>query len=207
MRNTLILAALLAAAPFAASAEGLSYSYVEGGWNRTEINVNDASDDIDGGYIRGSWQIAQPVYLLASYERATKDYNLGSGFVIDGTLQQATAGIGYRQEMTERVEFTADISVLRTKVESDLRLRGRSIDNASDSTNLGFANLGLRGKPSPRTEAWIKAGYIDGSDVDEGEFVGTLGGQVNFTRTWGLVAEAQFIDDANQYKVGVRASF
>lgn len=62
MRNTLILAALLAAAPFAASAEGLSYSYVEGGWNRTEINVNDDSDDIDGGYIRGSWKIAEPVY-------------------------------------------------------------------------------------------------------------------------------------------------
>ncbi|MBV6789172.1 hypothetical protein [Xanthomonas euvesicatoria] len=207
MRNTLILAALLAAAPFAASAEGLSYNYVEGGWNRTEISVNGDSDDIDGGYIRGSWQIAQPVYLLASYERANKDYNLGAGFVLEGTLQQATLGIGYRQEMTERVEFTADISVLRAKVESDLRLRGRSVDDASDSSNLGLANLGLRGKPSPRTEAWIKAGYIDGSDVEKGEFVGTLGGQVNFTRTWGLVAEAQFVDNANQYKVGVRASF
>lgn len=207
MRTTLILAALLAAVPFAASAEGLSYSYVEGGWNRTHINVDQDSDEIDGGYIRGSWQIAQPVYLLAGYTRASKDYNLGSGFVIEGTLQQANLGIGYRQEMTERVEFTADISVLRTKVESDLRLRGRSIDNASDATNLGFGNLGLRGKPSPRTEAWVKAGYIDGNDVDKGEFVGTLGGQVNFTRTWGLVAEAQFINDANQYKVGVRASF
>lgn len=43
--------------------------------------------------------------------------------------------------------------------------------------------------------------------MDKGEFVGTLGGQVNFTRTWGLVAEAQFVDNANQYKVGVRASF
>ncbi|APP79464.1 outer membrane beta-barrel protein [Xanthomonas hortorum] len=207
MRNTLILAALLAAAPFAASAEGLSYSYVEGGWNRTEINVNDDSDDIDGGYIRGSWKIAEPVYVLAGYQRATKDYNLGGGFEIEGTLEQATVGIGYRQEMTERVEFIADISLLRSKVESDLRLRGRSIDDASDSTNLGFANLGLRGKPSPRTEAWVKAGYIDGNDVDQGEFVGTLGGQVNFTPTWGLVAEAQFIDDANQYRVGVRASF
>ena len=111
------------------------------------------------------------------------------------------------QFAAERVDFTADISVLRTKVESDLRLRGRSLDDSSDSSNLGFANLGLRGKPSPRTEAWIKAGYIDGSDVDEGEFVGTLGGQVNFTPTWGLVGEVQFIDDANQYKAGVRASF
>ncbi|MBB3824653.1 hypothetical protein [Xanthomonas arboricola] len=207
MRNTLILAALLAAAPFAAYAEGLSYSYIEGGWNRTEISVNDDSDDLDGGYIRGSWQIAEPVYVFAGYQRAEKDFNLGAGFVLEGTLQQANLGIGYRQEMTERVEFTADISVLRSKVESDLRRGGRSLGDSSDTSTLGFGNLGLRGKPSPRTEAWIKAGYIDGSDVDEGEFVGTLGGQVNFTTTWGLVGEVEFIDNANQYRVGVRASF
>lgn len=207
MRNTLILAALLAAAPFAACAEDLSYSYVEGGWNRTEISVNGTSDDLNGGYLRGSWQIAEPVYVLAGYQRATKDFNIGSGFVLEGNVQQTTLGIGYRQEMNERVEFTADISVLRTKVESDLRQRGRSINTSSDSSNLGFANAGLRGKPSPRTEAWVKAGYIDGSDVDKGEFVGTLGGQVNFTPSWGLVGEVQFIDNANQYRVGVRANF
>ncbi|MCL1532431.1 hypothetical protein M3O57_19275 [Xanthomonas nasturtii] len=207
MRTTLILAALLAAAPFAASAEGLSYNYVEGGWNRTDFNVNNGNEGINGGYLRGSWQIAQPVYVFAGYQRATKDFNLGAGFTVDSTLTQANAGIGYRQEMTERVEFIADISALRTKVDADLRQRGRSLGSSSDSTTLGWANLGLRGKPSPRTEAWIKAGYIDGSDVDEGEFVGTLGGQVNFTPTWGLVGEAQFIDNANQYRVGVRASF
>ncbi|PPV08529.1 hypothetical protein XBLMG947_0076 [Xanthomonas bromi] len=207
MRHTLILAALLAAAPFAASAEGLSYSYVEGGWNRTDFNVNDDNEGINGGYLRGSWQIAQPVYVFAGYQRAMQDDNLGAGFTVDSTLIQANAGIGYRQEMTERVEFIADLSVLRTKVDADLRQRGRSLGSSSDSTNLGWANLGLRGKPSPRTEAWVKAGYIDGNDVDKGEFVGTLGGQVNFTQTWGLVGEAQFIDDANQYRVGVRASF
>ncbi|MBB5861671.1 outer membrane beta-barrel protein [Xanthomonas arboricola] len=207
MRNTLILAALLAAAPFAASAEGLSYSYVEGGWNRTEIGVDGDADDLDGGYLRGSWQIAEPVYVFAGYQRATENYSPFPGITADITVQQAHVGIGYRQEMTERVEFTADVAALRNKGEVESRVNGRRLGSASDSTNLGFANLGLRGKPSPRTEAWIKAGYIDGSDVDEGEFVGTLGGQVNFTRTWGLVAEAQFVDNANQYKVGVRASF
>ncbi|MEA9555706.1 hypothetical protein VC273_07170 [Xanthomonas nasturtii] len=207
MRNTLILVALLAAAPVAASAEGLSYSYVEGGWSRTEVTVNASSDDVDGGFVRGSWQIAEPVYVFAGYQRATNEYDLVPGVTLDATVQQAHVGIGYRQEMTERVDFTADISVLRNKGEFDVRQGGRSVASASDSTNLGFANLGLRGKPSPRTEAWIKAGYIDGSDVDEGEFVGTLGGQVNFTPTWGLVGEVQFIDNANQYRVGVRASF
>ncbi|NIJ81487.1 outer membrane beta-barrel protein [Xanthomonas cannabis] len=212
MRTTLILAALLAAAPFAASAEGLSYSYVEGGWNRTEISVNEDSDDLDGGYIRGSWQIAEPVYVFAGYQRGSKDYRFATGFGrdinVDVTLQQATAGIGYRQEMTERVDFVADLSVLRTKVEAETKQDGtRIFPTSSADSNFGMVNLGLRGKPSPRTEAWIKAGYIDGSDVDEGEFVGTLGGQVNFTTTWGLVGEVEFIDNANQYRVGVRASF
>ncbi|MBO9739628.1 hypothetical protein J7432_11545 [Xanthomonas axonopodis pv. begoniae] len=207
MRNTLILAALLAAAPFAASAEGMSYSFVEGGWNRTEVSVNGDSDEIDGGYLRGSWQIAEPVYVFAGYQRATENYSPSAGVTAEITVQQAHAGIGYRQEMTERVDFTADIAVLRNKGEAESRVNGRRLGKASDSINLGFANLGLRGKPSPRTEAWIKAGYIDGSDVDKGEFVGTLGGQVNFTLTWGLVGEVEFIDNANQYRVGVRASF
>ncbi|MBO9858029.1 MULTISPECIES: hypothetical protein [Xanthomonas] len=207
MRNTLILAALLAAAPFAASAEGLSYNYVEGGWNRTEISVNSDADDLDGGYLLGSWQIAEPVYVFAGYQRATENYSPFAGITAEITVQQAHAGIGYRQEMTERVDFNAEFAVLRNKGKVESRVNGRRLGEASDSSNLGFANLGLRGKPSPRTEAWIKAGYIDGSDVDKGEFVGTLGGQVNFTRTWGLVAEAQFVDNANQYKVGVRASF
>jgi len=205
--STLILAALLAAAPFAACAEDLSYSYVEGGWNRTEVLVNGTSDNLGGGYLRGSWQIAEPVYVLAGYQRANKDFNIGSGFVLEGNVQQTTLGVGYRQEMNERVEFTTDISVVRTKVESDVRQRGRSVDASSDSSNLILGNVGLRGKPSPRTEAWVKAGYIDGSHVDKGEFVGTLGGQVNVTPTWGLVGEVQFIDNANQYRVGVRATF
>ncbi|MCC4633871.1 outer membrane beta-barrel protein [Xanthomonas dyei] len=208
MRTTLILAALLAATPFAAAAEGLSYSYVEGGWNRTEINVNGDSDDIDGGYIRGSWQIAEPVYLFAGYQRASNDYGFPNDITLEATLQQANLGIGYRQEMTERVDFIADASVLRTKIEAEAKQAGSRIYSASSADrNFGMVSVGLRGKPSPRTEAWIKAGYIDGNDLDQGEFAGTLGGQVNFTPTWGLVGEVEFIDDANQYKVGVRASF
>ena len=47
---------------------------------------------------------------------------------------------------------------------------------------------------------------IDGSRMDT-EFVGTLGGQVKFNQTWGLVGEIQLFDDVSQYSVGVRASF
>ena len=66
--------------------------------------------------------------------------------------------------------------------------------------------MGLRGAPSPRTELWVKAGYLDGSNLS-GSFVGDLGGQVKFNATWGLVGEIEVIEDVTRYSVGVRASF
>jgi hypothetical protein len=47
---------------------------------------------------------------------------------------------------------------------------------------------------------------MDGSDMDS-TFVGNLGGQVSFNKTWGVVGEIQFIEDTTQYLAGVRASF
>jgi hypothetical protein len=41
----------------------------------------------------------------------------------------------------------------------------------------------------------------------DGTWTGTLGGQVNFTPTWGLVGEVQAYDEVTQFSVGVRASF
>ena len=76
-----------------------------------------------------------------------------------------------------------------------------------DHTNLVRATMGLRGKPSRMTEAWIKAGYMDGGNEFKGTWVGTVGGQINFTRTWGLVGEISGYRDVTQYSAGVRASF
>ncbi|MEQ4575432.1 MAG: hypothetical protein ABN502_10920 [Gammaproteobacteria bacterium] len=214
MRNTLILAAMLAAAPFAASAaDGLSYNYVEAGWTRLSVDIGDGNEHGNGGYIRGSWQIAQPAYVFASFAQVEKTYHYDEGVRDKYTLSQPEIGIGFRQEWTERVDFIADIAYLR--INAKVKLSGYDdyfdvvgIDGSyKEHVNAGRATVGVRGKPSPRTEAWIKAGYMDGSDFDKGEFVGNLGGQVNFNRTWGLVGEAQFIDDTTQLSLGVRASF
>lgn len=48
---------------------------------------------------------------------------------------------------------------------------------------------------------------MDGSNLDDGEFIGTLGGQISFTPTWGLTGEVQVSDGMTQSLVGVRASF
>lgn len=203
MRNTLLLTALLAAIPFAASANETSYTYVEGGYARLNIDDSETSNPgLDGGYLRGSFAVGEQVHLFGGYGHVTNDFNIG-GFDVDLTIKQAEFGVGYHMPFTERIDFTADIAYLRQEIEATASLDGASGDATA---NGGRATLGLRGKPSTRTEAWIKAGYRDGGDF-EGDFVGTLGGQIQFSPIWGIVGEVELIEDSTQYLLGVRASF
>jgi hypothetical protein len=209
MRKMLVLAAaLLAAAPLAASAEALSYTYVEGGWTQLQVSQPGSNPKLDGGYVRGSFAIAEQVYVFGGYSQVSKTYRYEDdfgGFRVKQELSQPELGIGYHMPISDRLDFTTDIAWLR--INDELKY---SDDLSSETykfhTNAGRATLGVRGKPSRMTEAWLKAGYIDGSDMD-GEWIGTVGGQVNFTRNWGLVGEVQYFDDITQYSVGVRASF
>lgn len=206
MRKTLILAALLAATPFVASADEMSYTYVEGGWTQVQIN-DDFLDDPkgDGGYIRGSFAIAPQVHVFGGYSTVSKSYS-AAGARLKVDLAQPELGIGYHMNMSERVDFTADIAAVR--VNAKVKISGLPGFNGTgkDHSTAGRATVGVRGKPSARTEAWLKAGVMDGSDMDS-TFVGNLGGQVSFNKTWGVVGEIQFIEDTTQYVAGVRASF
>jgi hypothetical protein len=206
MRKTLILAALLAATPCVASADEMSYTFVEGGWTQLQIN-DDFLDDPkgDGGYVRGSYAIAPQVHVFGGYSTVSKSYGLGTGRM-KADVAQPELGIGYHMNMSERVDFTADIAAVR--INAKLKISGVPGYNGTekDHSNAGRITAGVRGKPSARTEAWLKAGVMDGSDIDS-TFVGTLGGQVSFNATWGLVGEIQFIEDTTQYMAGVRASF
>jgi hypothetical protein len=205
MRNTLLLTALLAAMPFAASANETTYTYVEGGYARLNIDDSENSNQgLDGGYLRGSFAVGEQVHLFGGYGHVTNDFDIG-GFDVELTVKQAEFGVGYHMPLTERIDFTADIAYLRQEIEATGSFGGASASEEA-TANGGRATLGLRGKPSTRTEAWIKAGYIDGGDF-EGDFVGTLGGQIQFSQTWGIVGEVELIEDSTQYLLGVRASF
>ncbi|SEK46402.1 hypothetical protein SAMN05428989_0164 [Pseudoxanthomonas sp. GM95] len=207
MRKT-FLAAVLVAMPFAASAADLpmSYTFVEAGYTQVKLD-DDFLDDpsLDGGYIRGSVAIAESAYVFGSWAQASKTYRY-DGLKLKVTLDQPEAGIGYHMPFTDRLDFIADLAYVRLGVKAKASLDGASATE-SDHVNVGRVSAGVRGKPSARTELWLKAGYFDGSDLDEGKFVGTFGGQVSFTQTWGLVGEVQVYDGATQASVGVRASF
>lgn len=207
MRKTLLAAALLALSPLSAlAADGLTYTYVEAGWTQVKVNDDYLGDPkADGGYIRGSFAIAPQVYLFGAWSQVSKTYRDGDAS-LKLELGQPELGIGYHMPMSERVDFTADIAWTRQNAEVTLKEPGYETWRQKDHFNAARGTLGVRGKPSLRTEAWLKAGYLDGSDMD-GTWVGNVGGQINFTPVWGLVGEVQVIEDVTQYSVGIRASF
>ncbi|WP_448141990.1 outer membrane beta-barrel protein [Stenotrophomonas bentonitica] len=208
MRKMLVLAAaLLAAAPMAASAaDAMSYTYVEGGWTQLRVDVpGQSSFNWNGGYVRGSFAIAEQVHVFGGWSRVSDKTNY-VGQSVEYTFDQPHLGIGYHMPFTDRLDFTADLAWKRRSAETKYRSDLFGNERLKYDVNTGAVNVGVRGKPSRMTEAWVKAGYFDGSDTD-GEWTGTVGGQVNFTRTWGLVGEALFYDRFAEYSVGVRASF
>lgn len=215
MRKTLILAALLAATPFAAqAADGLSYTFVEGGYTHAEMDLGDGfgNPKADGGYLRGSYALTDATYVFGGYSRVS-DSDSAEGIKVKADLDQYELGLGWHMPMTDRIDFTAEAAYVR--LDSKLKISGIPAGSGyedlngtydSDASNAGRVTLGLRGTPSARTEAWAKAGAMDGSDMDS-EFVGNLGGQFKFNPTWGLVGDINWIGDVTQYSVGVRASF
>jgi hypothetical protein len=207
MRKILIVAALLAAAPFSASADALSYTYVEGGWTQVKTDDDVFNDPkVDGGYVRGSIALAEQVHVFGGWNYGSKSYDYDYGSM-KLKLNQPELGIGYHMPFSDRVDYTADIAWVRQQAEITVKDVDYGRFSVKDHTTLVRATMGLRGKPSRMTEAWIKAGYMDGGNEFKGTWVGTVGGQINFTRTWGLVGEISGYRDVTQYSAGVRASF
>jgi Ax21 family sulfation-dependent quorum factor len=200
MKKQFVLAALLATAPFVASAEGLSYSYVEGGYTRVNVDtgVSGFDPELDGGYIRGSAALGENFTVFGGYSKTQDDVRVG-GFVntFDTDFETAEIGFGYHADISDRADFIAELSYLRQEI---------SIENVSGEGKGGKLNLGIRGEMTDNLEGWVKAGYIDGGDF-EGDFVGTLGGQYKFNQTWGIVGEVEFVDETTQFMLGARASF
>lgn len=206
MKKSLLLAAILASASFSTQAADLSYTWVEGGF--AQLNINDdylGDPEGKGGYIRGSYQLSSQAFLFGGFAQVSEDYSY-AGDRLDVDVDQTELGFGFRMEAGDNVDFTADIALVRLGAEAAVRFADGDRFSADDDTNAGRVTVGLRGTPSPRTEAWIKGGYLDGSDL-EGEFVGTLGGQFKFNPTWGLVVEGEVTGDFTRYFAGVRASF
>ncbi len=184
MKRSLLALTLLAALPFAASAaDGVSYTYVEGGYTATNTDAGDA----DGWAIKGSGAVAPNFHIFGEFDKQEIE---NTNFDVD----HYRVGVGYNRDITANTD-------LLTRVAYEKYDAGQGIDFDGYSVEAG-----VRSALAPNFEGYALAGYEDGDSYD-GEFYGRVGGQVKFNQQWGLSGDVKFIDGDTQYFVGPRVSF
>jgi Ax21 family sulfation-dependent quorum factor len=196
LKKPLLALALLASLPAlgmsatASAAEGVSYTYVEGGYMRTDTDF----DDADGVGVNGSFAIAPNFHIFGGYSaQETDDFTFG-GTEFEGLdLDQWRAGVGYNHEISRNADLLTRVAYERADVE------GESFDGYS-------VEAGVRGALAPNFEGYALAGWEDGSDFD-GDFYGRVGALVKFNPTWSLSGDVKFADGATQLFVGPRITF
>lgn len=190
-KKPLLALALVAALPFAASAaEGVSYTYVEGGYVRTDTDFGDA----EGFGGTGSFAIAPNFHLFGGFSgEETDDFTVGGvrndGFDID----LWRVGVGYNHEISPRADLLTRVAYERADV------AGSDFDGYS-------IEAGVRGSLAPNFEGYALAGWEDGDDFD-GDFYGRVGALVKFNPTWGLTGDVKFADGDTQLFIGPRMTF
>jgi len=209
-----------------------SYTWIEAGFSKLDIR-GDLKEKLDGGYLRGSWDIGENFYLLGGYsyvnESWTDSYNgLYSGnngefhekLAVD--ITQTEFGFGGYFQLTSKLDFYGDLTAIRLDGKAKYRQKftenGTNItlltDEDSYKDHLHAAKLiaGLRIKPTSNLELWGRAGYIrmekeENGLLKKGSGLGNLGVQLHITPNVGFVGEAELYKDVRLYRAGLRVSF
>ena len=187
MKRSLIALALVAALPFAASAQsagsGLSYNYVQGGYTATNTDAGDTK----GWALGGSVAVHPNVHLFGNYANHEIDHTS-----ID--IDQWRVGVGYNKSFSPKADFVANVAYDKYDAGGGVDFDGYSIEG------------GVRAALAPKFEGYAMLGYEDGNQFD-GDVYGRLGAQVKFNQNWGLSGDVKFADGVTQWFVGPRLSW
>lgn len=194
--NKLGAVALLAALPFAASAQeaksNLSYNYVQGGYSHVNSDV-----DAKGWAVDGSAAIAPNFHVFGGYNTVKADTIVTPTGNYKPKLDQWKLGVGYNHGISENTDFVGTLAYQK----AEARLAGVSAD-----VDGYAAEAGVRSALGSRVEGYAMAGYEDGNDYD-GDFYGRVGGQVKINTNWGVAADVKFADGDTQFFVGPRITW
>lgn len=191
-RIPIIIAVGCLAAPFAASAE-FDYTYLEGGYERLEVDgIDEAGDGIG---VRGSLAVSDNFHLLGGVHSA--EFEVGP---VDVDFDSWEAGIGYNRAIGPNVDFVGSLSY----VGADLSFNDEAL-SVFDVDGDGYrADAGLRGRLAPAFEL---DGGIRYTDVDEGDETSAYVRGLFGSGSVRLLTEVEAGDDGEIYLIGGRVDF
>lgn len=184
--NVMVGALLLAAAPIAAQAEEMSYSYIDLGYNEVDIDGGPTGDGIG---LRGSVGFAENFFVFADYSM----FDFSGGVDVD----LYSIGFGGRLEIADQVDLVGRLGYAK----ADASAGGFSID---DSGYL--VSAGVRAQVADGFELEGHVIYTDfGGGADDTAVA--VAARYFFTKNFAVGAEYQLSDDADTLFAGVRFSF
>lgn len=185
--KALIGSLVLAAVPLAAQAEGMSYSYVDLGYNEIDI---DGAPTGDGLGVRGSVGFAENFFAFAEYSTFSFPGNA------DADLY--SVGLGGRLGVSDTVDLVGRAGYAKV----DVSAGGVSADD--DGYVIA---AGVRAEVADGFELDGNVIYTDfgGSGGDDTELA--VGGRYFFTENFAVGAEFRTGDDADTIFAGVRFAF
>lgn len=189
------LAVALLGLPLCAMADGLSYSYLEGGYVSSKLDEGDV--DADGYRAKLSVLINEGVYVLGGYSEAETDENaIGATF----TTKSITAGLGVRFEIFDATDLNIEGAWVNGKLERD----GAALD--TDVEDDGYQiNAGVRHLFFPQLEAGLNVGYTDVFDDDDFNYTGTV--LFHVIPMLSLGGSYTIADNADTWTAGARFNF
>lgn len=209
IRKTLLGAALLAALPFAASAQeasGLNYNYVEGGYVATNLDNDNGDIDADGFGLNGSVALSDNFHVFGAFaSQDTDTFELTQGGNrVNTDINQWRVGLGYNLPLASSTDLVARAAYEKFEVD-DVTVDGQTFE-VNDGDDGYSAEVGVRTAFTSNFEGHAFAGYQDFGDGAD-DFYGRVGALVKFNDAWGVSGDVKFADGDTQWFVGPRFSW
>lgn len=188
LRSTSILVLVAFAMP--AIAAELSYSYVEAGYQKIELDDSSGfSVDGDGFGIGGSFEIGDSFHVFGSYASSSFDFSVD--------LDEYSLGAGYHTSITNNVDAVFELAYVRAEANTPF---GFSVDDDGYG-----ASVGVRAMLGENFELAGSVNYVDLGDSDGTSFDGTA--RYYVTPAFALGINAGFGDDVTTYGASMQWYF
>lgn len=186
MKNGILLFGLICL-PLLATAEDFNYTFIEGGYVSTELDVGPVDVDGDGLGIRGSYAFADEWYAFAGLADLEFDFD------VDGT--ELEFGVGWHNALTETVDLLAEAAYVSVDLDSAF--------GSADDDGFGIG-VGLRGAAWEQVELEARINYVD---LDDSDTSVSFAGRYYFSETLAIALGLSFSDDATGWSFGLRGEF